>query len=308
MSNDEKRDPREEDKIEREKSRVRWELSDIKDELMYDLDDAYDDLKDEIDDLRDEAEDIKEELRDDLEELIEEREELLGEVVDMRGEIELFDVGARDKIEEARRKFERLELKIERHENKFKEKVQKKVDKAKKKAARINISVDPDMSDEWKDWAEDLGASVSELVRKSMEFVKENIGDIAKLEKLGVKLEKMGEGLEKAVKESGIEKLGEKFEEKINKHKEKSKINIMAQPDSNKDRIKKRVAGLIKLQKALPINKLAQALNKSEDYAENMIYELAAEGIEGELEGGVFNFTSPFEEVISKINELIDKM
>jgi hypothetical protein len=308
MSNDEEWSPKEDKEIEREKNRVKWELSDIKEELMYDLDDDYDDLKDEIDDLRDEAEDIKDELREELDELIEEREELLGEIIDIRGEVEIYGGDAREKIEEVRRKYERLKLKIEKHENKFKEKVQKRVDKAKKKAARINISVDEDMSDEWKDWAEGLGASVSELVRKSMKFVKNNIGDIAKLEQLGVKLEKMGEGLEKAVKESGIEELGEQLEKKYGKQKGKSKINVVFQTDSDKDRIKKRVAGLVKLHKSLPIDKLAQALNKSDDYAENLIYELAAEGIEGELEGGVFKFTSTPEEVISKINEFIDKM
>ncbi|MFW9877000.1 MAG: hypothetical protein ACFFG0_28225 [Candidatus Thorarchaeota archaeon] len=66
----------------------------------------------------------------------------------------------------------------------------------KKKVKQINISVDPQISDEWKDWAEGLGASVSELVRKSMKFVKNNIGDIAKLEQLGSKLERMGHKIE----------------------------------------------------------------------------------------------------------------
>jgi hypothetical protein len=35
---------------------------------------------------------------------------------------------------------------------------------------------------------------------------------------------------------------------------------------------------------------------------------LAAEGIEGDLEGGIFNFTSPIDEVISKIKELLEKL
>ncbi|GAH97864.1 unnamed protein product, partial [marine sediment metagenome] len=30
---------------------------------------------------------------------------------------------------------------------------------------------------EWRDWSEELGSSVSELIRKSMRFVKDNIGD-----------------------------------------------------------------------------------------------------------------------------------
>jgi predicted RNase H-like HicB family nuclease len=46
-------------------------------------------------------------------------------------------------------------------------------------------------------------------------------------------------------------------------------------------------------------------MGKSIEQAENLIYELAAEGIEGTLEEGVFKFTSTPEEVISKIDELL---
>ncbi len=51
-----------------------------------------------------------------------------------------------------------------------------------------------------------------------------------------------------------------------------------------------------------------QALNRANKDAENLIYELVDEGIEGSLEEGVFKFTSAPDDVISKINELIDKM
>ncbi|MHA1487510.1 MAG: hypothetical protein ACTSSC_10135, partial [Promethearchaeota archaeon] len=74
------------------------------------------------------------------------------------------------------------------------------------------------------------------------------------------------------------------------------------------DRIKKRVRGLIKLQKSLPIDKLAQALNRTKEDAENLIYELVDEGIEGTIEEGVFKFTNAPDDVISKINALIDKL
>jgi hypothetical protein len=164
------------------------------------------------------------------------------------------------------------------------------------------------MSDEWRDWAEGLGASVSELVRKSMKFVKNNIGDIAKLEHLGRNLERMGVDIEKAVKESGIEEIGKKFEKKFGKEKGERKIKVTVDTDSKKDRIKKRVSGLVKLHNSLPIEKLAQAIEKSEDDAENLIYELVAEGIEGTLEGGVFKFTSTIDDVITKLNKLIEKM
>jgi ElaB/YqjD/DUF883 family membrane-anchored ribosome-binding protein len=293
---------------EKEKTKVKWELNDIRDELMFELDDLYDDLQDDIEDIRDDAEDIKDDLIDDLDDLMDERESLLREVGDFRGDVAQYGDDARDKVEHAKEKLERLREKIRTHEVKFNAKVRKKVDKAKRKAARINISVDPDMSEEWRGWADGLGASVSELVRKSMKFVKNNIGDIAKLEALGRNLELMGEDIEKAVKESGIEEIGEKIEKQFGKKKGEHKIMVTIDNESKKVRIKKRVSGLVKLHNSLPIDKLAQAIEESEDGAENLIYELVAEGIEGTLEEGVFKFTSTAEEVVAKLNELIDKM
>ncbi len=309
MSNNEKWNENEEIDDEKERSKVRWELNDIRDELMFELDDLHDELKDVIDDLKDEAEDIKDDLRDELEDLMEERESLLDEVGNIKGDLEYYGDDAREQINHAKEKLERLKEKIEKHEAKFSEKVRKKVEKAKKKAARINISVDPDMSEEWRGWAEGLGASVSELVRKSMKFVKNNIGDIGKLERLGSKLELMGEDIEQAVKDSGIQEIGEELEKKFGKKKGKPKMKmaINLEPE-NKVRIKKRVIGLVKLHKSLPIDKFAQAIDKSKEDAENMIYEMVADGIEGTLEEGVFKFTSPSEKVISKLSELIDKI
>ncbi|MHA2050476.1 MAG: hypothetical protein ACW986_12735 [Promethearchaeota archaeon] len=308
MSEEEEREENEEEsengKKEIKKSKVRWELGDIRDELKFDLDDLHDDLKDELDDLKDEADDIKEDLKEELEELVEERKSLLDEVGDMRGDLEQYGNGAVEQVKKAKEKLERLKRKIEKHEEKFQEKVWKKVEKAKKKAARINISVDQDISNEWKNWADGLGASVSELVRQSMKFVKNNIGDLQKLDEWGSKMDKVGADIEKAMKESGIEDLGEKIEKKLGKKKIKMSFDVEAE----KARIIKRVNGLIKLHNSLPIDKLAQAMGKSIEEAENLIYELAAEGVEGTLEGGVFKFTSTPEEVISKLNELINKM
>lgn len=308
MSNEEERDDRiQKEEKETDMGRVRLELNTIRDDLMYELDDLHDDLKEVIEDLEDEAEDIKDDLKDELEDLMEERESLLEEVGDIRGELEDYGEDARDQIEHGKEKLEKLKQKIERHEAKFAKKVLKKVEKAKK---RINISVDPEMSEEWRDWAEGLGASVSELVRKSMKFVKNNIGDLKKLEQWGRNMEKMGEGIEKAVKDSGIEELGERLEKEFGKKKGKgkAKVSIAVVQDTDKERIKKRVSGLIKLHKSLPIEKFAQALGKSNEDAENLVYEMVAEGIEGTLEEGVFKFMSTSEEVISKLNELIDKI
>ncbi len=305
MSNDEEKN--EEDK--REAERIKWELNTIRDDLMDELDDSYDEFRDEIDDLLEESEDIKGDLREDLEDLEEERESLLNEIGDVRENLEDQGGDAREKIEDTREKLEHLKEKVHKYEYKLRDKVRKKLDKARKKAVkRINISVDPEMSDEWKDWAEGLGASVSELVRKSMKFVKNNIGDIAKLEVLGKKMEKMGEGIEKAVKKSGIENLGEKLAAQYGKVKSKPEIIMQITQETDKERIKKRIQGLIKLQKSIPIEKLSQTLNISKEEAENLIYELAAEGIEGDLEEGVFKFTGDPEVVLSKFFEIIDKM
>jgi len=140
-----------------------------------------------------------------------------------------------------------------------------------------------------------------------MKFVKDNIGDFSKLEE-------WGESIERAVEESGIEGLADQIErnfegkKKKNKKQPRIKIDISKPRLIDTDRIKKRVRGLIKLQKSLPIDKLAQALNRTKEDAENLIYELVDEGIEGTIEEGVFKFTNAPDDVISKINALIDKL
>ncbi|TFG10702.1 MAG: hypothetical protein EU535_08080 [Promethearchaeota archaeon] len=186
--------------------------------------------------------------------------------------------------------------------------------KAQEKAKRINIYVDPEMSDEWREWSDKLGSSVSELVRKSMQFVKDNIGDVAKLEKLG-------DIIEKTVEETGIEDIGDQIEKGLKAAGIDSSLKIgktapipgikaskkQASAEDN-ERIKKRITGLIKLHKSIPIDKLAQALNRSEEFAENMIYELAAEGVDGELDEGTFKYTGEMDDVLAVLFKLIDKL
>ena len=292
--------------IERLREKIRWELEDIKDDLMEELEDIHGDFEDEIDDLREAMEDIKEELREDLEDVKGERISLLNEIGETTEELEDLGEDSSELIMRAEEKLEQYRNKKEKIKDKYLIKIQKKLEKAQKKAQkkaskRINISVDSDTSDEWRDWSEELGSSVSELIRKSMRFVKNNIGDFKKLEE-------WGENIERAVKESGIEELGEKIEREFEGKKLKPRIKINLSSSKDKDRIKKRVRGLIKLQKSLPIDKFAQALNRTNEDAENLIYELVDEGIEGSLEEGVYKFTSTPEEVISKLNDLIDKM
>jgi predicted HicB family RNase H-like nuclease len=285
---------------EEEKDRMKEELEEIKEELIEELEDIQNELKDEVEELKEESKAIKEDLREELDELGEERLDLLDEIGEIKKVLEVLGEDASERVEHARDYLENLKDKVYKHEDKFTEKIRKKLEKAQKKAAkRINISVDPEVSDEWRGWADDLGASVSELVRKSMKFVKNNIGDIAKLEALGKKMENMGENIEKAVKKSGIETLGEKLAAQFGKEK--------IGPKTDKERLKKRIQGLIRLQKSIPIEKLSQTLNISKEEAENLIYELAAEGIEGSLDNEVFKYTSNTDEVISKLFEKIDQ-
>ena len=303
--NNDKED-RENRDIEKIKDKIRWALEDIKDDLMEELGDLHEDLVDEIEDLRDTKDEIKEELLEELEDLQDERNYILREIEDTKDEIDDIKENERGQIEDAEEKLERVRAKVDKQREKYLSKMKNKIEKAQKKVAkRINISVDSDTSDEWRDWSEELGSSVSELIRKSMKFVKDNIGDFSKLEE-------WGESIERAVKESGIEGLADEIEREVGGKKKKSRIKIdlsSAKSSSvDTDRIKKRVRGLIKLQKSLPIDKLAQALNRAKEDAENLIYELVDEGIEGTIEEGVFKFTSAPDDVISKINELIDKM
>ena len=300
------KEPGKNEKDEREIERIKWELEGIKDDLMDELEDIHGDFEDDIDDLKETMEDIKEELREDLEDLKEERISLLNEIGETTDELEDLGEDESELIMHAEEKLEQYREKEEKIRDKYLIKIQKKLEKAQKKAEkkaskRINISVDSETSDEWRDWSDELGSSVSELIRKSMRFVKNNIGDFKKLEE-------WGENIERAVKESGIEDLAEKIEHEFEGKKLKPRVKINLSSSNDKDRIKKRVRGLIKLQKSLPIDKLARALNKTNEDAENLIYELVDEGIEGTLEEGVFKFTSAPDEVISKINELIDKM
>ena len=285
---------------EEEKQRLKDDLNKIKENLM----DEYEDIKDEMEDskreLKEEREELREELEDAFKDLKEERDELLNEINELRNELENLNNMTLERRQDFQRRVERNKQKVARIVSKFAEKAKKKLEKAERKAAkRINISVQPEMSEDWKDWAEDMGTSVSELVRKSMEFVKTNIGDLSKLERLGDVFENLGRDLEKKIKASGIEDFGKKI---------KTRVILDTESEVRKDTIKKRIQGIIKLHRAIPIEKLALALNKSENDAEKLIYELAGEGLEGTLEEGVFKFTDDIETVITKFNEKIDKI
>jgi len=102
--------------------------------------------------------------------------------------------------------------------------------------------------------------------------------------------------LEEVLKESGLKESGDSIE------------NYFRSSIVDKEQIKGRISELIMVQKVLPITTLAEILNIAVGEAENLIYELAAEGIDGDLEEGVFKFTSSPEIVLSKLFELVNEM
>ena len=293
----EKRD----DRITDEEKRILKEkLNDIQEELEDELEYIKEEIDERMQDLKDERDEIREELEEAMEELEDEKEELLMEKGQIDGELDNMNGMVRDHVERFQRKVENNKQKVKKTVDKFNEKIQKKLEKAERKAKkRINISVEEDMSEDWRDWAEDLGTSVSELVRKSMGFVKENIGDLRKLEKMGEYFEKMGGDIEKAVRNSGIEDLGNKI---------KARVKLETGSGMDKEAIKKRITGIIRLYKAVPIDKLALALGKNVADAETLIYELAGEGLDGTIEDGVFKFSADLDTVIAKFNEKVDQM
>lgn len=185
---------------------------------------------------------------------------------------------------------------------------EKSSDSDEDETVRINVSLPKAKKDEWKNLATKFSTSVSQLIRNAMEKFEKGMENIDSIEVLGEKLDHMGADIEKILKESGLEDLGDKIERQFNKKKIKPIFKEQISPKIDKDRIKQRVKGLIKIQKSLPIEKLAQALNKTKEEAENLIYELAAEGIDGILESGVFKFKDDPEVVISNLFDLIDKM
>lgn len=200
------------------------------------------------------------------------------------------------------------ERKIRSEEEKAGKLREKEKEMAKEVKVRMHISVPKHMKDELKKWADDLDISVSNLIRNALGFVKNNLGDLTKLEAWDRKMEKGGNKIEKAVKKSGLEDLGDEIEREIVKGKTEPKKKVGFSQKIDIERIKKRIRGLIKIQKSLPIDKFAKALNRTNNYTENLIYELADEGIEGSIEDGIFKFTNNPEEVISKLLNMIDNV
>ncbi len=84
---------------------------------------------------------------------------------------------------------------------------------------RINVSLPKAKKDEWKNLSAQLSTSVSQLIRNAMDKFEKGMENIDSLEILGEKLDLMGADIEKMVKKSGLEDLGEKIEQQFNKSK-----------------------------------------------------------------------------------------
>jgi hypothetical protein len=317
-----------EERMEAEEE-VREEVDELNEDVDEELDDLYEDVEDEIEDAYEYFEEAHHSYRDVAERLeevkgrLEEKKEHLKERQrhmheKLRHQAERHHINTRELEERMKAIDERIEARTEA--------LKARIDgiNEKLKIKRMNITVPGAMKDSWKDMADNLGTSVSEIIRKSMGLVGKALSD-TNFKDLN-ELDKIGERIEKAIKESGIEDIGEKIEAQINEKEIEEKIKqgfqrsegkpIEAKPTEpkppeasvEKERLKKRVRGLIKLQKNIPIAKLAQILNISDEQAENLIYEIAAEGIEGDLEEGIFKFSTDPDKVIEVLYQLIDRM
>ncbi|MHA1619609.1 MAG: hypothetical protein ACTSVZ_10045 [Promethearchaeota archaeon] len=229
-------------------------------------------------------------------------------------------------------RIEKVKLSVERATAKInvaqiKAKTQEERNRNKK--VRINFTLPEHMKDDWKDLSEELGISVSEMIRDAMGEFKEGIKSLEGLDKdlgkMGEKIGKFGSKIGKYVNEEVERNLGANpymrhsapqppvdnpyasrstsFTSGSGRSGFQSRVSIQ-----EKEKMKKRITGLIRIQNALPIDKLAQALSFSPEDAENLIYELAAEGIEGKLEGGIFKYKNKAEDVIEKVHEFIERM
>lgn len=191
-------------------------------------------------------------------------------------------------------------------------KAKAKMDKDRDKKVRINFTLPGDMKDKWKDLADELSISVSQMVRNAMDIYEKSVktmedsGTLEKLKKIenfGESMDNFGERIGSYIEKNVQRKFDPQTGQPINIHVSDPVFKTSA----NKDKIKKRIQGLIKIQKCIPIEKLAQTIGKSNEEAENIIYELAAEGIEGNLEEGIFTFPEEnTDEVINLLFKIID--
>lgn len=217
-------------------------------------------------------------------------------------------------------------------------KAQAEEEREDNKKVRINFTLPEFMKNDWQGLAEDLSTSVSQMIREAMTLytseLKKAEGNLERgLTKFGAKMEQVGQKVEDYVGKN-VEKRYDPETGRLKSIRVKGKEvfpnnpNFMKVPEApntppapnppaspspttsmvNKDRIKKRVTGLIRIQKSLPIEKLAQSLEITEEQAENIIYELAADGVDGTLKDGVFKYKASDDEIIEILHKIVDRM
>jgi len=143
--------------------------------------------------------------------------------------------------------------------------------------ARINLILPRKMKIEWRKLAQTLHLSLSQLIRQAVEDFQNNLIKKESIPNNGIVLE--------------------------NGQVDNPKLR------ADKNLMKKRIKGMIKIQKSIPIKKLALTLEISEEKAERIIYELAAEEkIKGDMDGDVFRFSNDIETTISSLSNLIEKL
>ncbi len=276
--------------------------------------DMMEQVREDIEEAMEAARETIEEADDEIREAIDEAQEILEEAQDL-----MEEAANSSKLSTAVKKKGKAIAKADKARAKVIksiEKAKRRMAKARAKSERIDLTVPKGMKNEWKGLAGKLSVSVSELVRKAMKVLENNMGNIEKLGE-GIEravmdsgIEEIGDKIEKAVKDSGLENLGKNFERKFegHGHTEKTIEKNPEQIKADRARIKKRVIGLLKIRKNLPIDKFAKILNKSLEEAENLIYELAAEDIDCTIDDGVCKFDTDLEKVIPILSELIDNM
>ncbi len=181
--------------------------------------------------------------------------------------------------------------------------------KERGKKVRINFTLPEDMKQSWKGLADDLNISISQMIRTAMDTFEKNIDNIGELGDLGnihIEKRKKKKGNFSDL-ESRIERWGDKLEKKFEQKFEKSGQAGIQYNEKDREKLKKRIKGFIKINQSIPIDKFAQILNCSIAEAENLIYELAAEDIDGFMEKGVFRYESSTEDVISTIFKILER-
>ena len=179
----------------------------------------------------------------------------------------------------------------------------------KGKKVRINFTLPDDMKKSWKGLADDLNISISQMIRTAMDtFEKkiDNLGDLGELEDIRAEKQKKKIGNLDNLGQR-IERWGDKLEKKLEKKYGQSEQASIQFTEENQEKLKKRITGFIKINQNIPVDKFAQILNCSIAEAENLIYELAAEGIAGFMEKGVFKYDGSTEDVITELFKILER-